>query len=218
MIKYYEFTNPVTNEITKLELTIDELTPENEEAIEEFFKLTKKDYALYPEFTNTIEEEYDGLLSKYFRINLTILLEKDLDVKEMLNIEVDDPNEPFVRFPRNTTDKKYYFFEEIKTPELLAKRATENEIMNLYSEYNDSQRTLGQEIKYWNQILESEEYGLSWFREGKYNNEKTLARPKTLLEILKSSKDDLNTPFSDTDVYKLYKDTLSGLNKEIHGK
>lgn len=216
MIKYYEFTNPVTNEITKLELTIDELTPENEEAIEEFFKLTKKDYALYPEFTNTIEEEYDGLLSEYFRENLILLLEKDLDVKEMVKVETNSLDQPIIKLPMNDTDKKYRSIDDVPNPELKVGFKKVSDLMNRFAEYGDDQLTLADMIVYWNVLKEKEICRNSWFYPNKYNNELTLSRPNIILAVLKSSKDDVNTVFSDSDIYKEYNDTLDSINDKIY--
>ena len=218
MVKYYEFTNPVTNEVTKFELTIDSLTSDEEATIEEFLKLTKRDIIYYPEFSNMILEECDGLLTEYFRVNFIEILGRDFDVKEMLDLELNNLEEPLIKLPRNNTGKKYNLLEEIESPDLIEKLSKVNEMMILFSKYDDSQVTLGQEIMFWIQQIEMDECGTSWFNEDKLNAKQTLSCSKTLLNILRSSKSDVNTPLSKTDVYNLFKETLADLNKKIYGK
>ena len=216
MIKYYKFTNPVTNEITKFELTIDDLTPEDESAIEEFLELTKRDIALHPEFFTMIEEGYQGLLSWYFEENLINILDKDLKTKEMLYVPTDNLNDTIINLPRNDTNKKYRSIDDVPNPKLRDGFKKVTNLMNYFAEFGDDQLTLADMIVYWNVQKENEVCRNSWFLPNKYNNEKTLARPDIMLNVLKGSKDDVNTIFSDSDIYDEYQETLDKINDQIY--
>ena len=216
MVKYYEFTNPATNEITKFELTIDELTPEEESAIEEFLGLTKRDIALFPDFFTMIDEDCDGLLTEFFRVNFIDILGRDLDVKEMLYVPTDNLNDPIIKLPRNDTNKKYHSIRDVPNPELRSGFKKVANLMNYFSEFGDDQRTIADMIVYWNIQKENEVCTNSWFFPDKYNNEKTLVQPDIMLNVLRNSKDDVNTIFSDSDIYEEYKNTLNSINKEIY--